>query len=94
MIVRKKKKMAYNDLEDHVVTWVVSQLSDIRDTVADIEDDVTLTDDKRDMVLRSFHAVIDSLIDLMGPLRHEEDCLVEWAFAFLDEYNSDPEFSD
>ena len=94
MIIRKKKKMAYNDLEDHVVTWVVSQLSEIRDTVADIEEDISLNDDKRDMVLRSFHPVIDSLIDLMGPLRHEEDCLMEWAFAFLDEYAFNQEFSD
>ena len=94
MIVRKKKKMAYNDLEDHVVTWAVGQLSQIRDAVADIEEDISLTDDKIDMVLRSFHPVIDSLIDLMGPLRHEEDCLMEWAFAFLDEYNFDPELDD
>jgi hypothetical protein len=86
MILGQKKKMAYNDLEDHVVSWCVEQLSAIRDLVAEVEDSPVVDSAKKELIFRDYAKTIESLIDLISPLRHEERCLLEWAFNFVDEY--------
>jgi hypothetical protein len=78
--------MAYNDLEDHVVSWCVEQLSAIRDLVAEVEDSPVVDSAKKELIFRDYAKTIESLIDLISPLRHEERCLLEWAFNFVDEY--------
>ena len=90
----KKKKMSYNDLEEHVITWAVDQLSHLQDVIAEIEEDFSIDEEKKVMIMRNFSQPIDALLDLITPLRHDEECLLEWAFNFVDQYHPNPDFSD
>jgi len=78
--------MSYNDLEDHVVCWCVEQLSALRDVVADLEDDQSVPSAEKELIFKGYATTVEVLIDLISPLRHEEQCLLEWAFNFVDEY--------
>ncbi len=89
MVVRReKKKMSYEDLERHVINWAVEQLSDLRECTFEIEDDATLTDEKRLLLLSNLSKTVDDLLCLLNPLRHDAVCLVEWGFNFVDEYSN------
>lgn len=86
MTVGRKKKMSYTDLEDHVVTWCVDQLSALRDVVAEIEDDQHIIAQNKELIFRDHAKTVESIVNLIAPLRHEEECLLEWSFNFIDEY--------
>jgi hypothetical protein len=83
VITKDKKKMAYDDLEDHVVSWGFSKLVDIQDQIAEIESDESLSDDRIEIMLRSFSNDVSDLVDLLAPLRNEKHCILEWAFNFI-----------
>jgi hypothetical protein len=85
-IKKDKKKMDYNDLEDHVLTWGISKLSDIQEEVSEIEDDFNIHDDRKRLLLKNLCVPINELLDLLSPLRHDNDCLIEWAFNYLKEF--------
>lgn len=86
MSTREKKKMAYNDLEDHVISWCVEQLSMLRDVVADLEYDLSIPGLQKELIFKDLAKSVESLVNLISPLRHDEPCLMEWAFGFIDEY--------
>jgi|Laugrespbdmm15dd_1035085.scaffolds.fasta_scaffold119903_1 hypothetical protein len=82
----QKRKMAYEDLEDHVISWCIEQLSAIRDSVSEVEENPIIIDFDRDILFKDYARRIEALVNLISPLRHEEECLMEWAFNFMDEY--------
>lgn len=86
VVATRKRKMTYNDLEDHVVTWCVEQLSLVRDAVAEIEENPIVVAFQKELIFKDFAKTVETLINLISPLRHEEECLMEWAFNFMDEY--------
>jgi len=86
MSVGQKRKMSYNDLEDHVITWCTDQLSAIQDLVAEIEDDQFVVPLNKELIFKDYAKTVETLVNLLAPLRHEEHCLMEWAFNFIDEY--------
>jgi len=84
---REKKKMSFEDLERHVINWGVDQLDSLRECVYEIEDDVTISYDKRFSIYVDLAKSVDDLLSLLNPLRHDADCLMEWGFNFLEEHN-------
>lgn len=84
---REKKKMSFDDLERHVINWAVDQLDSLRECVYEIEDDVTVSYEKRFILYANMAKAVDDLLSLLNPLRHDADCLMEWGFSFVDEHN-------
>jgi hypothetical protein len=86
VVERDKKKLTYNELEEHTVDWAIERLSEFRDDVSDIEDDDDIPAEKKDFLYRTYVTPIDNLIYLLNPLRHDARYLLEWAFNFIDTY--------
>jgi hypothetical protein len=82
-ITKDKKKMAYDDLEEHVITWGFSKLIDIQDQIAEIESDTSISDARIEIMLRSYVNDVSDLVNLVSPLRDEKSCVMEWAFNFI-----------
>ena len=84
---REKRKMSFDDLERHVINWAVDQLDSLRECVYEIEDDVTISYDKRFILYANMAKAVDDLLSLLNPMRHDADCLMEWGFNFVDEHS-------
>lgn len=78
---REKKKLTYSQLENHVIAWATEQLEQLRE----IDYTVEVFDHKQ----RIYHSMYDRilyLVELLKPIEHNEDALVEWAENFLDRF--------
>ena len=93
-VVKPRKKMTYEQLEDHVISWAVDQLAMIREAMHDLEYDDTFTDDRKRSICYTYVEPLDCLLNLLIPLRHDQECLIEWASMFMREYDqSDEEYA-
>lgn len=89
MLAKKdRRKVSLDELETHVINWVIDKLDSIREEAYEIESDEILTDDKKLSLCANRARSVDELLCLIGPLRHDSECLIEWAFNFVDEYRS------
>jgi hypothetical protein len=87
MLSKKNRKVvSLPELEQHVINWVIDKLDAIRDETYQIETDQILTEDRKTSLCAGRARSVDELLSLIGPLRHDSECLIEWAFNFVDEY--------
>jgi hypothetical protein len=83
----EKKKMSYGDLEEHVIDWCVDRIQDMRDTIDEIEDDQDIPKELKNNVYYDLSKRIEHIVNLMEPLRHDNETLVEWCISFVNEYD-------
>ncbi len=85
-MTREKKKLTYQQLEEHVVYWATDQLDDLRQIADNIYRDTSIQDDRKEFIYDGIANQVSHLIDLMTPLSHDEEHLMLWATEFVDEY--------
>lgn len=87
-MTREKKKLTYQDLEQHVVYWAVDQLEDLREVAHRIYLDLSIHDEEKELIYGGLARQAFHLLELLIPLRHDEETLIEWANDFIDEYET------
>ena len=85
---REKNKLTYQALEEHAIYWVTDQLEDLKETATNIYLDQSIVDEEKEFIYNGLARQVSNLIELMHPLRHDEQSLLEWAQEFVNEYET------
>lgn len=80
-MTREKKKLTYSQLEDHVIVWATEQLEQLREVDYTVE-----VFDQNKIIYHSMYDRILYIVELLKPLEHNEESLVEWAEDFLERF--------
>lgn len=85
-MAREKKKFTLIQLEEHVVFWVVSEIEKLRDAIDVIVYDDSIDAHEKDLMLSGVSNQFIDLLELLDPIKHDEDSLVEWTSSFIRQY--------
>ena len=85
-MTREKKKLTYDQLEEHVLYWATQRIQDLQDISHRIYRDTSIPDEEKEFIYNGLAEHVSELIELMYPLRHDEENLMLWANEFVDEY--------
>ena len=85
MARNEKKKMSFADLERHAILWGTFRIEELKEMEEDLYFDKNISDEEKDVVYGSIAEQLVHLVAFMGPLRHDEQSLMEWAHEFIDE---------
>lgn len=85
-MTREKKKLTYQELEEHAIYWATDRLEELRQVADKIYQDMSIIDEEKEFIYNGLAQQVSDLIELMSPLRHDEDHLILWANEFVDEY--------
>lgn len=85
-MTREKKKLTYQDLEDHTIYWATDRLDELKQLSDKIYNDVSIMDEEKEFIYNGLAHQVEDLVELISPLRHDEEHLLLWATDFIDEY--------
>ncbi len=80
---RDKKKMNYNDLEQHVTNWVLDQIEGLRNVIDEIEDTEHLPDNDKAIIFGEIAGQFHDLLQLMKKINHDERHIFNWVEDFI-----------
>ena len=76
-MAREKKKFTLVQLEEHVTFWIISEIEKLRDAVDVITYDDSIGEVEKDLMLSGVANQFIDLLELLYPIKHDEDSLVE-----------------
>lgn len=82
-MTREKKKLTYQALEEHAVYWAVDQIEQLRDAVDCVNDDQSMPKKHKEIMFAGMADQLSDIMELLHPLRHEEQGLVTWVKEFI-----------
>lgn len=85
---REKNKFTYNELEEHTIFWATDRLEEVREIVDKIYLDLSMLDEQKEFIYSGMAHQVSDLLELIIPLRHDEEYLLLWAQDFVDEYQT------
>ena len=85
-MAREKKKFTLVQLEEHVTFWIISEIEKLRDAVDVITYDDSIGEVEKDLMLSGVANQFIDLLELLYPIKHDEDSLVEWTHSFIQKY--------
>lgn len=83
---REKNKMSHQKLEQHTIYWASDRLDELREIAQTVYLDLSIPDEEKEIIYTGLARQAGLLLELLQPYDHEEETLVEWANAFIDEY--------
>lgn len=83
VVARSRNKLTYAALEEHILDWLTDQLEQMRDVTDRLENDDSVLSKHKELILMGMAQQTADLLELMHPLHHDEECLVEWAKSFI-----------
>lgn len=86
VMARSKNKLTYTALEEHVLDWLTNQLEQMRDATDRLEKDESVHPKHKEIMMLGMAEQVRDLLELLSPLHHDEECLVEWAKNFVLEH--------
>jgi len=85
-MTREKKKLTYQELEEHAIYWGTDRMEEVRQIAERIYHDQSIIDEEKEFIYSGLAQQLSDLLDLMSPLRHDEEHLILWVNEFVDEY--------
>ena len=82
-MAREKKKFTLMQLEEHVTFWVISEIESLREAVDAISYDDSICEQQKDIMFSEVAKEFINLLELLYPIKHDEDSLVEWTRNFI-----------
>lgn len=87
-MTREKKKFTYDQLEERVINWCIDQLEQLREISDRIYRDTGIDPEEKEIIYGGLARQVSNLLELILPLRHDEENLLLWAHDFVDEYET------
>lgn len=86
-VAREKKKLTLMQLEEHVTFWIISEIEKLRDAVDAVTYDSSINGVQKDLIFSGISEQLIDLLELLYPIKHDEDSLVEWTKSFIRKYH-------
>ncbi len=86
MMPRQKKKLKYDELEEHIIIWAINRLEELRDMAQETASNNRYIEEEKEFILESIATQIHLLLELIIPLPHDQPNLIQWSHDFVDEY--------
>ncbi len=88
----RKKDLSIEKLKEHVIDWWVDRVHHDQEIVRALSKDESIPVDEKEMIFGGIANGLQNLLDLVDPIVHDEDDLLDWMEEFIDEYSMpDPE---
>jgi hypothetical protein len=85
-MTREKKKLNYNELEDHVTKWAMDQIEKLQCVVDEINDDDNVNLEHRILLFDGIAHQFRELLELLKKINHDERHVTEWVEGFVARY--------
>jgi len=85
-MTREKKKLHYEDLEEHVTEWALNQIDLLRAAVDEINDDSTVKEQQRLIIFDGISTQFEEILELLSKINHHSGHIVDWVQNFIGRY--------
>ena len=82
----RKKDMSFDGLKNHLIDWWCDRIKNEKLLTEEILADNSIPLDEKELILGGIANSVEILLELLDPVVHDEDDLLEWAEEFIDEY--------
>lgn len=83
---REKRRLKYDELEEHASTWAINRLDELRDMAQETYSSDRYVSYEKEFILESIADQVFLVLELIQPLSHDQPNLIQWSNDFVDEY--------
>jgi len=83
---REKKRLTSQELEEHTMFWATERLEEFRELADKIFHSETIPSEQKEVFYNGIAFHTSGILELIAPLRYDEEHLLDWAQDFVDEY--------